>query len=154
VINPNTASVPVLAAILDASVQAERSSSEGAQTILSGANVRTLAQALSAALKASPIWSRGGLAQLADNDTYGPGVMIGAWRKTEKEAFVRAMAPVVEPGVWNVCIDLVAQAGRFPPSATGLRDFVVQGEAHYWIFAAIDRATGEVIDTQYELVNE
>lgn len=56
--------------------------------------------------------------------------------------------------MWNVLIDVVTQAGRFPPDAKNLQDFMVQGEARYWIFAAIDRTTGQIVDMQYELITE
>jgi hypothetical protein len=62
---------------------------------------------------------------------------------------------VSQTRVWNLLIDVVAQAGRFKPNATNLQnDFVVDGEQHYWVHVAIDRFTGKVIDKQIEVVNE
>ncbi|MCA1658742.1 MAG: hypothetical protein LC627_05540, partial [Verrucomicrobiaceae bacterium] len=55
---------------------------------------------------------------------------------------------------WNLMIDVIAQSGRYPPTATTLRDFVVEGEKRYWLHVAIDRFTGEVIDRQLEAVYE
>lgn len=51
-------------------------------------------------------------------------------------------------------IDVVAQAGRYPASATALSQFAVDGETRYWVHVAIDRWTGEVIDKQIEVVSE
>jgi len=51
-------------------------------------------------------------------------------------------------------IDLVAQAGRYPPNANSLDQFVVEGEKRYWLHVAIDRFTGKVIDEKIEPVSE
>jgi hypothetical protein len=51
-------------------------------------------------------------------------------------------------------IDVIAQSGRYPPSANGLAGFMVEGETHYWVHVAIDSFTGQVIDKQIEVVNE
>jgi len=51
-------------------------------------------------------------------------------------------------------IDVVAQSGRYPPNASTLAGFLVEGEQHYWVDVAIDRFTGQVIDKQIEVVNE
>jgi len=51
-------------------------------------------------------------------------------------------------------VDVIAQSGRYPPTASTLSDFVVEGEKRYWLHVAIDRFTGEVIDQQLEEVFE
>jgi hypothetical protein len=51
-------------------------------------------------------------------------------------------------------IDVIAQSGRYPWTATSLSQFVVEGEKRYWVHIAIDRFTGEVIDQQLEAVYE
>jgi hypothetical protein len=51
-------------------------------------------------------------------------------------------------------IDVIAQSGRYPPTASALKDFVVEGEKRYWLHVAIDRFTGEVVDQQLEAVYE
>ena len=51
-------------------------------------------------------------------------------------------------------IDVIAQSGRYPPTAASLKDFVVEGEKRYWLHVAIDRFTGQVIDRQIEVVKE
>jgi hypothetical protein len=51
-------------------------------------------------------------------------------------------------------IDVIAQPGRYPPTANSLTDFVEEGEKRYWLHVAIDRFTGEIIDQQLEAVYE
>jgi len=71
-----------------------------------------------------------------------------------REAPIRALASAGQTRVWNLMIDVVAQAGRFPQSATALDKFAVEGERRYWVHVAIDRYTGQVIDKQIEVVKE
>lgn len=71
-----------------------------------------------------------------------------------REAPIRALASVGQTRVWNLMIDIVAQTGRYPQSATTLDKFVVEGEQRYWVHLAIDRLTGNVIDKQIEVVKE
>jgi hypothetical protein len=148
VINPNTASAPVLKAVIEKTVRKELANTE-----LTDAEVQAIADSIRASAKAQPLASIADLPSLADGATF-PGSGTPILRKTEKEAFLRALAPVSEVNVWNVMIDVVAQTGRFAPNSQDLKQFVVQGEARYWIFAAIDRTTGEIVDTQYELVTQ
>ena len=75
-------------------------------------------------------------------------------RKTEREAIVRALADVGQTRTWNLLIDIVAQAGKYPPTATSADQFNVEGERRYWLHVAIDRYTGQIIDSQLEPVNE
>ncbi len=39
---------------------------------------------------------------------------------------------------------MVAQCGKYGPGATSLNDFIVEGEARYWVYVAIDRFTGKL----------
>jgi pentatricopeptide repeat protein len=55
---------------------------------------------------------------------------------------------------WNLMIDVIAQAGRYTAASKTLNDFEVEGERRYWIHLAIDRFTGEVVDSQIEPVSE
>jgi hypothetical protein len=75
--------------------------------------------------------------------------------KSRREAVVRATSSLSQTRVWNLLIDVIAQSGRYKPTATSLRnDFVVEGEQHYWVHVAIDRLTGKVLDKQIEVVTE
>ena len=71
-----------------------------------------------------------------------------------REAAVRALSAAGQTRVWNLLIDVVAQSGKFPATATGLDKFLVEGEQRYWVHIAIDRLTGKVIDKQIEVVKE
>ena len=51
-------------------------------------------------------------------------------------------------------IDVITQSGRYPPTASNLSQFVVEGEKRYWLHVAIDRFTGQVIGTELEEVIE
>jgi len=53
-------------------------------------------------------------------------------------------------------IDVIAQSGRYPPTATSpsLGQFMVEGEKRYWLHLAVDRVRGEIIDQQLEAVYE
>ncbi|MEI8309440.1 MAG: hypothetical protein WCH98_01660 [Verrucomicrobiota bacterium] len=72
--------------------------------------------------------------------------------KSRREGVTRALADVGQTRTWNLMIDVIAQAGRYPPGATTLDKFVVEGERRFWLHVAIDRFTGEVIDQQLEPV--
>ena len=74
--------------------------------------------------------------------------------KTRREAVARAISSVSQTRTWNLMIDLIVQSGRYPPNASSLAGFVVEGETHYWVHVTIDRFTGQVIDKQIEIVNE
>lgn len=74
--------------------------------------------------------------------------------KARREALVRALADAGQTRTWNLMIDVIAQAGRYPPGANDLAQFAVEGERRYWLHIAIDRFTGEIIDRQLELVTE
>jgi hypothetical protein len=81
------------------------------------------------------------------------GNTIGSTEEA-KETVARALSEVSQTRTWVLMIDLVAQSGRYPPNATTLANFIVEGERRYWLHVAIDRFTGEVIDQQLEAVYE
>jgi len=72
----------------------------------------------------------------------------------QRDSVMRALVDSGTVRTWNVLIDLVAQSGRFPPTAANLNNFVVEGEKHYWLHVAIDRYTGKILDSQLEVVRE
>jgi hypothetical protein len=74
--------------------------------------------------------------------------------KEPRECVVRAFSDACQTRTWNLMIDVIAQSGRYPPTATSLAQFVVEGEKRYWLHIAIDRFTGQVIDHQLEAVYE
>jgi len=74
--------------------------------------------------------------------------------KTARETALRSLSSSTQARVWNLMIDVIAQAGRFPPNAQKFQDFIVEGECRMWLHVAIDRLTGDIIETRLELVNE
>ncbi len=81
------------------------------------------------------------------------GTAIGSSEEAQ-ETVARALAEVSQTRTWGLIIDVIAQSGRYPPAATSLSQFVVEGEKRYWLHVAIDRFTGEIIDQQLEAVYE
>ena len=71
-----------------------------------------------------------------------------------RETIARALSEVVQTRTWGLLIDLVAQTGHYKPNATGLADFIVEGEKRYWLHIAIDRFDGTVVGQQLEEVVE
>jgi hypothetical protein len=71
-----------------------------------------------------------------------------------REASVRGLASCGQTRVWNLMIDLIVQTGRYPTQATGLDQFLVEGEQRLWVHLAIDRLTGQLLDKQIEVVQE
>ena len=84
----------------------------------------------------------------------GTTISSSATSDEGREAVARALAEVTQTRTWGLLIDMIAQSGRYPPTASSLSDFVVEGEKRYWLHVAIDRFTGEVIDQQLEEVFE
>ena len=173
-INLNTRQAPVLQAILQGAYRIEPLGS-GTTDILTGTDASNLATAIvahtsgtSAASSyiAGPLVSRADLVRSLLGDPAITTVLAGIkgtatpttdptnTTKARREAFVRALADVGTTRTWNLLIDVVAQTGNYPANAAGLSQFIVQGEKHYWLHVALDRYTGEIIDEQWELVNE
>src|SRR5206468_1715025 len=80
--------------------------------------------------------------------------VTGLGNKEARECVIRAFSDACQTRTWNLMIDVIAQSGRYPPNASSLANFVVEGEKRYWLHIAIDRFTGEVIDQQLEAVYE
>ena len=141
----NTRQYPVLAAIL----------SQGGlridgTSIISSTQATNVAKAIVAAATAAPLLSKGDLvAKIAADVSF-----TGLANKEARECVMRALTDAGQTRTWNLMIDVIAQSGKYPPTAQGLADFVVEGEKRYWLHIAIDRFTGEVIDQQLEAVYE
>ena len=82
------------------------------------------------------------------------GNYISSATEEQKETISRALGEMTQTRTWGLMIDLIAQSGRYPPTASTLSDFIVEGEKRYWLHVAIDRFTGQVIDQQLEEVFE
>ena len=79
---------------------------------------------------------------------------LGTRTSEARETIARALSEVVQTRTWGLLIDVVAQTGHYKPNATGLADFVVEGEKRYWLHVAIDRFDGTIVGQQLEEVVE
>ncbi len=95
-----------------------------------------------------------GLSAALDASVYTTASNQTARIQRMRESAIRALADSGQTRVWNLLIDVVAQSGRYAPNASQLAQFSVDGETRFWVHVAIDRATGEVIDRQIEVVSE
>ena len=71
-----------------------------------------------------------------------------------RDSTIRALSSSGQTRVWNVMIDLFVQTGRYPSTAMGFNNFMVDGLVHYWIHLSIDRLTGQLLDRRVETVKE
>jgi hypothetical protein len=147
IINLNTQNVCTLAAIL-----MNTFATEASVTGITRTNAIQAAGSIVAATATTPAIGRKDIPRLAA----AIGTQFGASEEA-KEAVARALAETCQTRTWNLFIDVIAQSGKYPPTATTAADlpnFVVEGEKRYWLHVAIDRITGQVIDQQLEAVYE
>jgi len=67
-----------------------------------------------------------------------------------RTSVLRSLVDTSDVRTWNLMIDVVAQSGRIPPGE-GTDRFVVEGQTRYWVFVALDRFTGKVVDQRIEV---
>jgi len=156
-ISLNTANPAVIAAILKSAITAEDGSSSPV----------TLAQANNAAAQPTPAAISGIIGNPSLGTSVQPAVgksdisrlvqaagnSVGS-SEEQKETIARALSETTQTRTWGLFIDMIAQSGRYPPSASNLASFVVEGEKRYWLHVAIDRYTGQIVDQQLEAVEE
>ncbi len=149
-INLNTRRPEVLAAMLSGAGVREREDGEN----IPSASALDLAKDLVEVTTSAPLANKADLVRVfaAKKGTLFNENYLA--RKTEREATMRALADVGQTRTWNLLIDVVAQAGKYAPSAAGPDQFHVEGERRYWMQIAIDRYTGEIVDSQLEPVYE
>jgi Tfp pilus assembly protein PilX len=149
-VNVNTRNSAVIAAVLSRASLNETSPTTGVLP----SDARIAAGLIAAATDPNtgqPATSRQQIARLAAAVTSSPFTT----NEETKETVARALSDTTQTRTWGLMIDVIAQAGRYPPNATSLQNgFVVEGEQHYWVHVAIDRFTGQVIDKQIEVVSE
>ncbi len=146
-VNLNTPYQEVLRALLKGAIRDEM----GSASPLSEADATQIASDILAKTQATPFLNRAALVNQLSTTTVSatyPAI------KSQREASIRALGSVMQGRTWNFLIDLIAQSGRFSPAATGLEQFSVEGERRYWLHVAIDRITGQIIETQLEPVSE
>jgi hypothetical protein len=159
-VNLNTRQAPVLQSVLAGAILDELDSTN---TVFKTGATATAAPVIAAnivtATTATPLRNRAELITRSGLPTSILSVPAsGAARnqrvKARREVVSRAIASVCQTRTWNLIIDVIAQSGRYPPTASTLADFVVEGEKRYWLHVAIDRFTGEVVDQQLEAIYE
>jgi hypothetical protein len=149
-INLNSASQPVIKAIIAGSTKNEISGSVFSSA--AGGDADTIASAFTNWVATAPMYSRAELANFASTNTI-TGVITNN-RKFEREGAIRALSGVGQTRTIVLLLDIVAQAGQYGPTAASLNDFHVSAQVHYWAHIAIDRYTGQIVDLQLEPVYE
>jgi hypothetical protein len=156
VVNLNTRNAGVLAAIIQRAITSEASTTYVGQADPGSNPSKTAYNAAIAIVTnttngttAKPALGRADVTRLVANT----GTILGSSDEA-KEAAARALAEVGQTRTWGLLVDVIAQSGRYPPTAANLSQFVVESEKRYWLHIAIDRFTGEVIDQQLEEVFE
>ena len=159
IVSLNTRQPPVLAAILKGAIynknnnDADYSSGvvgmPGVNTAGANLDATNAANTIVNVADATHALSRADLARLASAVTTSPFTSEEA-----RDTIARALSEVVQTRTWGLLIDLVAQTGHYTPNATGLADFVVEGEKRYWLHIAIDRFDGTIVGQQLEEVIE
>jgi hypothetical protein len=146
-VNPNTPYPQVLQALISGATESVQDGNVSPLTL------STVADAITTTTTTTPFVTRADLVNtLMTNSAIN--TMAPTKIKVDEETAIRALAESSNTRTWNLMIDIVAQSGRYPTSATSLDNFVVEGERRYWLHVAIDRYTGQVVDKQLEVVNE
>lgn len=162
-VNLNSARPEVLAALLEGSTkQLAGINPEVSPAVLSSEEAWLLAEGVTQESRFSPFVHKGDVVpRLMHRENAGAifdSELIDYLRETviksHREAAVRTLAEIGTTRTWNVMIDLVAQTGRFTTASQDGGDFLVTGERRYWVHAAIDRITGEIIELRKEAVHD
>ena len=161
-VNINSAPVEVLTALLVGTGKTlDPANSDNFLATLSLADAQTIAKTYITYIQSNPLVSPADLPRVlpqvalytgANTPTKATANSAFPGLKTSREMPIRALAGATSTRTWNVLIDVVAQSGRFLPTATTLDQFSDKGERRYWFHVAIDRFTGKVIDQKVEFV--
>jgi len=120
--------------------------------ILNQSQALSAANSIVNATTAQPAMSRADLPRLR-TPLLGP--LCGNPDSQDKQdTYARALSEVTQTRTWGLLIDVVAQTGHYKPNATGLADFVEEGEKRYWLHIAIVRFDGSIVGQQLEEVTE
>ncbi|XHR27407.1 MAG: hypothetical protein ACFUZC_15850 [Chthoniobacteraceae bacterium] len=154
-VNLNTRNSLSLKALLAGAIMTDACT--GTPQVISATDAATIAQALINRTSNSTDAAKGPLISKADLVTKFSGDLVYASSsdriiKPRREAAIRALADAGNVRTWNLLIDVVVQAGRYPIQAKTADKFLVEGERHYWMHVAIDRFTGKIIDQFLEPV--
>ena len=156
IVNLNTKNAPILAAILKSALKTDAAAgSNPPSPVVSQSEAMTAAQTIVTETSVRPVLNRGDVARLANV----AGSAIGS-SKEQMEAISRALAEVGQARTWNLMVDVIAQTGKYKPTAQSLTasDFIVEGEKRYWLHIAVGRdlnaGSVDVIGQQLEEVLE
>jgi hypothetical protein len=126
----NSRQYPVIAAILS---QVSKQINGGGVIPTSSIDqtVNNIAKALVNLTTTTPMISKGDLvARLA-----GDASVTGLGNKEARESVMRALSGAGQTRTWNLTIDVIAQSGGYPPTATTAADlatkFIVEGEKRF-----------------------
>jgi hypothetical protein len=151
----NTRQAPVLQAILAGAMKDEVNS-----VTIPSTDAATIANSL-VAWTTSTTTTEGPFLNTSDLLTQAASTLVASTESAEdqqikmrREAALRALSGIGTTRTWTLMIDVIAQTGHYPPGATGLAQFVVEGEKRYWLHVAIDRYTGQIVDRILEPVYE
>src|SRR5207247_607039 len=146
VVSLNTRQAPVLAAILKGAIY----QGPGGQ-VLNQSQAMNAANSIVTATSAQPAMSRADIPRLGSvvNTAVAPFNAANATQDT-KDSIARVFSELTQTRTWGLLIDVVAQTGHYKPNATGLADFVVEGEKRYWLHIAIDRFDGSIVGEQVQ----
>ncbi len=101
--------------------------------------------------RSNPEWVRTFLSQNGTASNVDSELTTSAGKtKADREILARALTGATQTRVWNLMVDVIAQAGTSPENGR----FIVGGEARIWRSMAIDRLTGKILDTQTESVSQ
>ncbi len=152
-IDLNTRQTPVLAAILQGALISEVDKSTISKTDAENLAKSLIARTSGTASGVGPLLNRNELVtKWAQELVYSSNA--DTIIKYRREAAIRALADVGTTRSWNLLIDVVAQSGRYMPTATNRDQFIVEGERRFWMHVSIDRFTGKVISSHTEPVYE
>jgi hypothetical protein len=135
IVSLNTRQPRVLAAILKGAIYNNSSSSVVTDSDATTAANSIVNETWNFTPPHGPALSRADIARLA---SAVPSLPFTSDEEGQ-DTIARALSEVGQTRTWGLLIDLVAQTGHYTPTATGLADFIVEGEKRYWLHIAIDR---------------
>jgi hypothetical protein len=165
IVNLNTKNVPVMAAILQSALKKDIDAvpTPTPYPMVSPPEATPAAQLIVNATSAQPALSRADIGRLTAAGASAISTSgFAAGEETEKvpEVIARALCEVTQTRTWNLFIDVIAQTGKYKPSAQDLTasDFIVDGEKRYWLHISLGRDLNggavDVIGQQLEEVTE
>jgi hypothetical protein len=163
-VNLNTKNVPVIAAILQSALKKDIDViNPPTFPTVAPSEATNAAQLIANATTAQPALNRADIGRLTAAGAITISTTgLAAGEETEKgpEAIARALCEVTQTRTWNLFIDVIAQTGKYKPTAQDLTsgNFIVEGEKRYWLHIALGRdlngGTVDVLGQQLEEVTE